>query len=200
MRAVRGFERPAVQWTFAALAMVLSALVAALSFATWRLNGTVRGLRAAGIEERTRHQQVEARLARERATREALALEIARLRGGERPSAAIDVPTLTLQPLRRRESTPPAPTMTAPAPSQMIELRLVLPRGPDPAQRRYEVIVRDWVTGHVWLTRAGLTMTRIDGAPVVTAYVPGDVFASGSHEAILKSGDAEIATYEITVK
>ena len=182
------------------LALVLSALVAALSVAVWRLNSAIRDTRAAWLAERTQREQLEARVAREQATREALSLELARIRAGQSSSGAQGPPTLTLQPVARREATPPASTMTAPAPAQTIELRLVLPRGENPTRGIYEFTVRDWVTGEVRLTRGGLKARAIDGGRAVTAYVAGDVFVSGSHEVILRSGSSEIAAYEVTVR
>ena len=200
MRAVRGAEKPVVQWVFLALAIVLTVLVAALSVAVLRLNGMVRELRTAHLEERTTRDQLEARLAREQSTREALSLEFGRLRGGQSSAAAQGPPTLTLQPLRGREATPPPPTMSAPAPAQMIELRLVLPAGANPKLTTYELTVRDWVTGQVRLTRGAARTVAVERGHAVSAYVPGDVFAAGSHEVILKSPQSEIAVYEITIK
>ena len=201
MRTVRGFERPAVQWTFVTLALVLTVLVVALSATVWRTNAAVREIRASQLNERRERDQLQAQLARERAAREALALELARLRGGNSArSTAQGPPTVTLDPLRGRDATPPPPTMTPPAATQIVELRLVLPRGADPQLAPYELTVRDWVTGQVRLTRGGLTSTPIAGGHAVRAYVAGDVFAAGSHEVILRSKDSEIATYEITVK
>lgn len=201
MNPVKGFERPAVQWAFVSLAILLIALAAALSVATWRLAGTVRELRAARLEDWSARDQLGGQLSRERAAREALALELARVRGANAAGANPLPPTLTLEPLRHRESTPPPPTMTAPAPAQIIELRLVLPRGANRARPPYEMTVRDWVSGQVRLTRGGLTSTPLDaGGRAVKTYVAGEIFAAGSHEVILKSEDGEVATYEITVK
>jgi hypothetical protein len=108
---------------------------------------------------------------------------------------------LTLEPLRRREPTPPPATMSALAPAQILELRLVLPSGTNRTREPYEVTVRDWVSGQVRLTRGGLRSASLDGdRHAVRAYVAGEVFAAGSHEVILKSVEREIATYEITVK
>lgn len=201
MRPVRGFDRPVVQWTFVALAVVLIVLAGSLALAVRRLNATVGELHGSRLQERTDREQFEARLARERSTREALSLEVERLRAGASGKAGTAAaPTLTLQPLRRRESTPPPPTMNAPSPSQVVLLRLVLPPGADATQTPYTVTVRDWTTGQVQLTRGGLTAVPVDGGNAVAAYVTGDVFAAGAHEVILRSRDTEIATYEITVR
>ena len=200
MRLVPGFDRPVIQWTFVALAVVLVTLAALLSVAFVRLNGSVRELRAARIEERSAREQLEARVAREQATREALALELSRIRAGHPAADDRLPPTLTLQPLRKREPTPPQATMTAPPEAQVIELRLLLPREARRSSAPYELTVRDWVTGRVRLTRGGLTTSSSDGGLVVKAYVAGDVFASGSHEVILRDKESEVATYEVTVK
>ena len=202
MRAVRGFERPAVQWIFLALAFVLIALVASLATNARRSSSIIRDLRARETDDRRTREQLEARLAREQAMREALALELARLRaGGPGLAGSSAPPTLTLQPLRARDATPPPPTMDALAPAQVIELRLLLPKtAATSAARVYELTVRDWVTGQTRLARAGVKPSRIDGALAVTAYVPGDVFAAGSYEVILRSGQTELATYEIPVR
>lgn len=201
MRTVRGFERPAFQWTFVALAVLLAVVVAALSGTVWRLNGTLRELRTTQAGDRAEREQMLARLARERSTREALALELARLRAGSGVQDAVPgPPTLTLEPLGTRDATPPPATMTAPAPAQIVELRLLLPRGAAANAGPYALTVRDWVSGDLRLTRGGLTAKTIDRARAVTAFVAGDVFAAGSHEVILRSHETEIATYEITVK
>jgi hypothetical protein len=178
---------------FVMLAVVLTALVASLSLAVWRLNGRVGDLRV----ERDR---LEERLARERSTREALTLELGRLRGAPSAGAVTSPPTLTLEPLGIRGSAPPPPTMTAPPPAQVVELRLVLPARAGATLAPYDVTVRDWVTGHVRLTRGGLATTALDRGRAVTAFVPGDVFGAGSHEVILRSRESEIASYEITVR
>lgn len=201
MRPVRGFDRPVVQWAFVALAVVLIVLAGLLALAVRRLNATVGELHGSRLQERTEREQLEARLARERSTREALSLEIGRLRtGASDPAGTAAAPTLTLQPLRRREPTPPPPTMNAPSPSQVVLLRLVLPPGADATQAPYTATVRDWTTGQVQLTRGGLTTVPVDGGQAVAAYVTGEVFAPGAHEVILRSRETEIATYEITVR
>lgn len=201
MRPVRGLDRPVVQWTFVALAAVLIVLAALLAIAVRRLNGTLQDLHASRLQERSEREQLEARLARERSTREALTLELGRLRSGTAGGVAPrDVPTLTLQPLRSRESTPPPPTMSAPAPTQIVQLRLVLPPGADAARAPFTLTVRDWTSGEVRLTRGGLTAAAIERGKAVAAYVAGDVFPAGAHEVILRSTEGEIASYEITVK
>ena len=201
MRPVKGFERSAVQWAFVTLAILLIVVVAALSVTAWRLTRTVRELRAARTEDQSARDQLERRLLRERAAREAVALELGRVREGARSAANQLPPTLTLEPSRRREPTPPPPTMAAPAPTQIIELRLVLPPGAHRTRTPYQVTVRDWVTGQVRLARAGLASSPLDaGGHAVKAYVAGEVFAAGSHEVIVRNDDREIATYELTVK
>ena len=201
MRPVRGLDRPVVQWAFVALAIALIVLAAALAVTDRRLNGTVGDLHASLVEERTGRGQIEARLAREQSTREALALELARLRaGGSAGATAGSVPTLTLQPLRRRESTPPPPTMSAPPPSQTIELRLVLPARADGELAPFSFAVRDWTTGQERFTRGGLTPVATESGKAVAALVAGDVFRPGAYEVILRSKEAETATYEISVK
>ena len=201
MRAIRGFDRPALQWTFVAIAIILIALAASLAVAVRRLSGTVRELRAAQLQDRVDRERLQGQLAREQSTREALTLELGRVRAGlAGGDAHRDAPTLTLQPLHRREAAPPAPTMDAPPPARTIELRLVLPRHADPKLAPFDLSVRDWVTGQARLARGGLKASPLGGGHAVTAYVPGDVFASGSHEVILRSGQSEIATYEITVR
>jgi hypothetical protein len=202
MRPVRGFDRAIVQWTFVALAVVLIVLAAALAVAVRGLNVTVGEMHAARIEERAARDQLEARLARERSTREALALELGRLRAGQANASAgaSGIPTLTLRPLRAREATPPPPTMSAPAASQIIELRLVLPPGADAKLAPFSLTVRDWTTGQDRLTRGGLGVVAFEGGSAVAAFVTGDIFPSGAHEVILRTAQAETATYEITVK
>lgn len=201
MRPVRGLERPVVQWAFVALAIALIALTASLAVAVRRVNGTVGDLRASLLEERTTRDQLEARLAREQSTREALRLELERVRAGHSGSVSgSGVPTLTLQPLRKRESTPPPPTMSAPPPSQTIELRLVLPPTASDRPAPFSFVLRDWATGDERLTRGGLAAVAIEGGKVVAALVAGDVFRPGAYEVILRGKEGETATYEITIK
>ena len=190
-----------MQWAFVDMAIALIALTASLAVAVRRVNGTVGELRASLLEERTSRDQLEARLAREQSTREALRLELERVRAGHSGSiSGSGVPTLTLQPLRKRESTPPPPTMNAPPPSQAIELRLVLPAGADSRRGPFSFAVRDWTTGEERLTRGGLTVVATEGGKAVAVLVPADVFRSGAYEVILRSKEGDAATYEITVK
>jgi len=202
MRPVPGLDRPVVQWMFVALALVLVVLTGALALAVRRLNVTTGRLHTLRMEDATARDQLEARLAREQSTREALWLELGRLRAGgtNGSGAASRVPTMTLQPLRRRESMPPPPTMSAPSPSQLIELRLMLPAGVDTKLAPFSFSVRDWTSGQERLTRAGLTAVAIEGGRAVAAFVSGDIFPPGAYEVILRSKEGEAASYEITIK
>jgi hypothetical protein len=199
MRPVSGFERPIVQWTFVALGVMLIAVVAAEAVALRRGRRQMESVRAARLDDRVQREQLENRMAHERATREALALELARVRGG---AATATQPTLTLTPLTRRGAQPPEASVVEPSPAQSIELRLVLPRGRVPPNTRYTIAVRTWSGGELLWQRSGLAASTVDGKPMVAAFVTGDVFTAGAYELLLTSSGenrAEIAAYEIAV-
>jgi hypothetical protein len=200
MRPVSGFERPVVQWIFVALGVVLIAVVAAEAVALRRGRAQMESVRAARLDDRVQRDQLENRLAHERATREALTLELARVRGGASPAAT--QPTLTLTPLTRRGAQPPEATVAEPSPAQSIQLRLALPPGRVAPATRYTIAVRTWSGGEMLWHRSGLAGATVDGKPMVTTFVTGDVFAVGAYEVLLTSSgekSVEIASYEIAV-
>lgn len=203
MRPVKGFERPVMQWLFVALAIVLIAIAAAEAFGLHRSRVEIESLRAARLESRIQQDQQEGRLAHERATREALALELTRVRGSAPSSREAVPPTLTLTPAAHRGARPPEPTVTQPAPAQSVQLRLVLPRAGATVSTRYAIAVRTWSGGETVWQRGGVTGSAVDGQPMVVAYVTGDVFTAGAYEVLLTAAaekPVEVAAYEVAVR
>jgi hypothetical protein len=201
MRAVRGFERPILQWIFVALGAALVVAAGGEAVALRRARSTIELLRAADLNARIERQQIEARLAREQSARESFALEVARMRGH---ATSPSEPTLTLSPIRVRRATPPDPTVRAPAPAQPIQLRLLLPKGRADAARRYAVALRSWSGGRVVWLRSDLSATTVDGQPAVTTRLTGDALTPGAYEIALTDvtadrQPADVAFYEITI-
>jgi hypothetical protein len=201
MRPVSGFERPVVQWSFVALGVVLVAVAAGEAVGLRRARAQIESLRAANLNDRVEQEQLERRLTREQATRDALALELARARAGASTPAA--PPTLTLTPLTRRGVQPPDASVSQPTPAEAIQLRLVLPSARATPTARYSITVRTWSGGETIWQRTGLASTTVDGKPMIAAFITGDVLTAGAYEVILNTaGDraVEIATYEIGVR
>lgn len=204
MRPVRGFDRPALQWLFVALGIVLVGVAAAASAGLWRARAEAGTLRARELDARIERQRLELQMARERSAREALSLEVSRLRGG-RGAADLGRRTLTVIPLTTRGAVPPAPSVDAPPPLEVIELRLVLPRTPDRAVKRYAVELRSWSGGETLWARSNLSAATIDGRGTVTARITGDLLAPGAYEFALtgmtgENKTIEVASYEVAVR
>ena len=201
MRPVSGFERPILQWLFVVLGAALAVMAGIEAVALVRAQSVVNSLRAADLEARVDRQQLEARAAREQAARESLSLELGRVRTG---SAAMEEPTLTLSAITVRAATPPAPTVEAPDATQMILLRLRLPRGPAPAGKRYAIALRTWSGGTVLWSRSGLAGSMLDREAMVTAPLTGDVLEPGAYEIALTdvtaSTPVDVAFYEVSVR
>ena len=98
MRPIRGFERPAMQWVFAALALVLIGVAVAQAVALRRSRASSARADGDRLTLSLERDELQLRLAREQTAREALAIEVSRLRGAEPGSTAL--PSLTLVPLR----------------------------------------------------------------------------------------------------
>ncbi len=199
MRPVSGFERPVVQWIFVAIGILLMAAAVAEAVALRRGRLQIESLRAADLAARRDRERLDTRLAHERAANEALTLELARVRGASPSTTA--PPTLTLTPLTKRGARPPEASVAQPSPAQSIQLRLVLPAvGVGPA--RYTIAVRSWSGGDLLWQRSGLAASIVEGAPMVTTFVTGDLFPRGAYEILLTSiGEEtrEVASYEIAV-
>lgn len=203
MRRVSGFERPVVQWLFVGLAAILIVLVAGETSVLRRQRDELETGRVENLNARLDRQQLEIRFAHEQSAREALSLEVARLRGSA-PAPSTAPPTLTLSPLTVRAATPPAPSVEAPPAEAVIDLRLILPRGPDARVKTCTVAVRTWSGGQVVWTRGGLPVSTIDGRRGVVARLAGDVLTAGSYEILLTGIDGngqttDIAAYEVTI-
>lgn len=203
MRPISGFERPVIQWLFVALSVVLIAAAGGAAWMARRATASSEAARAAEESGRLERQQLDAQLARERSSREALSLELTRQRESG-PEPVRVVPTLTLTPLTTRGPLPPAPTATSQHATQLIELRLILP-ATDKKFTRFDVVLRDWSTGAVVWSRGGLAATRVDRQAMVTAFTTGDVFRPGAYELLLSAvtaegQKAEVAAYEIAFK
>jgi hypothetical protein len=203
MRPVSGFERPVVQWLFVALSLVLIVAAGGTAWVARRANAAAGNARAAEETGRLERQQLDAQLARERSSREALTLELARARAaGEQTSRAM--PTLTLDPLPMRGATPPEPTIPTRHTTEVIELRLRLPPMRAPITR-FEVTLRSWSGGAVLWMRGGLTASTVDRRPTVAVFVTGDVFPPGAYELLLsgttpEGQKADVAAYEVSFK
>jgi hypothetical protein len=203
MRAVRGFERPVLQWVFLVLAVMLIVVAAGEAVGLRRARATIAELRAADLNSRMERQQLETRLAREQAARESFALELGRVRGSVSTTAASE-PTLTLSPIATRRPTPPDATVAVPAPAQSILLRLLVPSSRARSTDRYIVDVRTWSKGEVVWSRSNLRSSTIDGKTAVTARLTGDVFAPGAYEIRLTNTPddgppADVAFYEVSI-
>ncbi len=203
MRPISGFERPVVQWVFVGLSLVLIASAGGAAWAARRANATAAALRAAEEGGRLERQHLEAQLARERSTREALSLELARQRETGGGPARV-MPTLTLTPVGTRGHTPPQPTVTTQHATQLIELRLMLPPGAD-RYARFEVVLRDWSTGDLAWSRGGLGAGTIDRQRMLSTFVTGDVFRATAYELLVSgiTGNGqrrEVASYEVAFR
>lgn len=205
MRPISGLNRPALQYLFVALALVLMAVGVWGALSVRRASREIERLHAAELNGRIEREQLEARVAREQSARESLSLQIARAKSGAMPvGKSPDTPTLTLTPLTRRGPAPPPASVAPPHPSQVIALRLVLPRGVDRRGAAYRITIRSWSSGQTIWFRGALGSTEADGRRVVQANISGDVFAEGSYEALLTAtmpdgAEKGIASYEVTV-
>lgn len=202
MRQVSGFERPAVQWLFVALSVVLVGVAAAEALALRRSRAQMDSLRAEQLNARIEAERLHAQVAREQAAREAFSLELARQRGSGAP---VSQPTLTLSPLTRRGAQPPDPTVVKPSDVQVIQLRLLLPQAAKTdSTTRYAIALRMWTGGNVVWSRGGLTMSSVEGKRMVTAFLTGDVLAPGAYEIALTTDAADKSTdvgaYELGVR
>jgi hypothetical protein len=204
MRPVKGFERPLLQWTFIGLSVVLIAIVAVQGVALHREKGRREALQVADLDGRLDRQALEMRLAREQSAREALSLEVARLRG-KAESEGQPPPTLTLTPITAPSATPPDPSVERPAADRLIALRLVLPPAVD-ADRRFAVSIRRWSGGPVLWLRGNLPVVSSEGQRMVIAPISGDVFEPDAYEVTLSADSAPgqpqepIASYQTAVR
>lgn len=203
MRPVSGFDRPGLQWLFVALGAVLVIVAIMEAVGLRRLRHEVATLRASDLSGRIEREELQAKAVREQSAREALSLEIARLRGGS--GAGASGPTLTLSPLLKRGPSPPEPTVEAPGERQSIQLRLLLPRGQAASAATYVVAVRTWSGGETLWSRGGVRASTVEGRPMVTAFITGDVFAPGVYEVTLAKRapdgkESDVAAYEVAVR
>src|SRR5687768_14276849 len=203
MRPISGFERPLIQWLFVLLSLCLMVAAGGAAWLARRANAAADLARSAEQAARFEGQQLDAQLARERSSREALSLELTRQREGVADPTRV-VPTLTLTPVTVRGATPPEPSVTTQHATQVIELRLVLP-STGKRFTRFDIALRDWSSGQVVWSRGGVSAATIHRQPMVTAYVTGELFRPGAYELLL-SGQTpegkkeEVASYEITFK
>lgn len=202
MRPVSGFERPVLQWLFVAIGAALIVTAVAEAIELRRLRGEIAALQTTTVNGRLEREALQKREARERSAREALSLEIGRLRNGV--SAGTAPPTLTLSPLARRGATPPAPTVDTLGRTQVLQIRLLLPPKAV-GGASYTITVRTWSSGDTIWSRGGLQSAIVDGQAMVTALVTGDVFAAGPYEVSLTKvlpdrTIADVASYEIGIR
>lgn len=201
MRPVSGFERPALQWLFIALGIVLIAVAVGEGAALLRARAQIATLRAADLTARIEIDKLSAQAAREQAARESFALQLARQRG---TGPAVTQPTLTLSPLIKRGAQPPDPTVAKPADHQSIQLRLLLPGRAESQDARYAVLIRTWSGGDTVWSRNGLAATMADNKRMVTTFITGDVFAAGAYEILLTrmvagGSPADVASYDLAI-
>lgn len=201
MKPVTGLSRPGAQW---ALVVGTTVLIAVLWWAIVELREARTTARRAADEIETPQREraaLEADLARERATREALALELGRLRsaGGGSDAAAPPVPTLTLTPGTSPSGAAPESTVAAPAPAQAVELRLLLSTGA-PKLERAQVVARDWSSGDVKWTITG-RVAVVEGRQMVRAFVTGEMLAAGTYEVQVRAErDETLAVYQVGIR
>lgn len=184
MRPVSGFERPALQWGFVAVGLLLIVIAGWEAVGLRRARSTIQALRTSDLNARAERQRLELRVSQEQSARESFALEAARLRGTL--AAGAPEPTLTLAPATLAHPAPPEPTVAALSPGQVVLLRLTLAgRKSDPAER-YEIAIRSWSGGAILWSRSDLRAAFLDGRSSVLARVTGDVLAPGAYEIVLK--------------
>ena len=168
MRPISGFDRPVLQWLFAALSVLLIAVAGGAAWVARQANAAAETARSAEEGSRLERQHLDAQLARERSAREALTLELSRAREGTSEPVRV-MPTLTLEPVTTRGASPPAATVATQHATQLIELRLVLPAA---AQRhtRFEAVLPEVESGQLGsraflerLAGASLKITLADG-------------------------------------
>jgi len=198
MRHVSGLDRPWIQWTLIALAVVLTIATAAEAIALRRSRAAIEAARTSEMNARLEQQRLEIELRRERSARESL---VAR---APAPVPDVPPPALTLTPVVRHGATPPPPTVEVPPVDRAIELRLLLPRNAAASLHDFSIAVRTWSGGENVLSRRGVVRRLSTGERVVTALVTGDVFAVGAYEILLTAASApgergETATYEVAV-
>ncbi len=201
MRPVKGLDKPLVQWFLLAACAVMTILIVlaarSVERATRQVDDLVAGQKTAAVDR----QSLEEQLTRERATREALALEIARLRARQGPGtpSGSEIPTLTLAPPASRGAGPPEPTVAEPGRAQLIELRLLMPETVGDTVKTCQIIARDWSTGQPRWSRADVPVADIDGRRAAVAYVTGEMFAPGAYELLVTPTVSDTGASEPTV-
>lgn len=201
MRPVKGLDKPLVQWFLLAACAVMTILLVlaarSVARATRQVDDLVAGQTTAAVDR----QSLEEQLTRERATREALALEIARLRARQGPetSSGSEIPTLTLAPTASLGVGPPEPTVAEPGRAQLIELRLLMPETVGDNVKTCQIIARDWSTGQPRWSRADVPVADIDGRRAAVAYVTGEMFAPGAYELLVTPTASDTGASEPTV-
>lgn len=194
VRAISGFERPAIQWLFAAIGVLLIAACVAGGVTVVRLRRAADEARRDALQARTDRDQIEAALARERSTREAFALQL----GKERNAAPAAPPTLTLEPVKVKSPRGPEVAVRQTS-AATVELRLLLPAGAPPGP--YTLTARSWTTGAIAWVRAGLRAAHVDAKPAIVVPITSDVLEPGPYELVLAAGTPpqDLTTYEVSV-
>jgi hypothetical protein len=209
VRRVRGFEKPGIQWTVIALGIALMILLVAATVRIRTLQDLLRRADQVMSTEGKRRETLERDLARERSTREALALELARVRSGAAcggsGDAAAGPPTLTLDPVRERSGSPPAVNIDSADPDTVVELRLLLPDTASSELKQLNLTARDWTTGAVRWSLGAVRVATADGRRAAVAQVSGEMIAPGVFEFVLApvgEGGPQpeaVAAYELAV-
>jgi hypothetical protein len=187
---MRGFERPRVQWMVIGLCGVLTVMLTAATVRMRTLQDLLRKAdQVIGVNEKQR-QTLERDLAREQSAREALAVELARVRSGSASTAgggpgAGTRSTLTVDPLVKRSGSPPEKNIDAQTPDTIVELRLLLPEKTRTGLKELQITARDWSTGSVRWSIATVRIASATGRRAALAYVTGEMLAPGAYEFVL---------------
>ena len=195
MRPISGLDRPLIQWIFALCGIALIAACAATGVALVRMRRSVEEARRDAMQARIDREQVEASLARERSTREAVMLQLGKERSAAAPAST---PTLTLSPVLKKS--PRGPEIAVPQTSApVVDLRLLLPKGAPAGP--FTVTARSWNTGEIEWVRAALPAGAADKKPAVVLAITSDVLVPGQHEFVLTAGSppVNVTTYEVAV-
>ena len=186
---MRGFERPRVQWMVIGLCALLTTLLVAATVRLRTLQDLLRKADQVMSMNEKEQQTLERDLARERSAREALALELGRVRSGSAAGgggAGAGTPsTLTLDPLVKRSGSPPEVNINAPTADMVVELRLLLPDKARTDLKELQITARDWSTGTVRWSIGSVRLSSAEGRRAALAYVTGEMLAPGAYEFVL---------------
>jgi hypothetical protein len=194
---IPGLHRPLFQWLLLLLCLVLVALGVWSATRVRALRSQIRTLDSAVVVGERRQDDLERQLARERATREALAIGLQRERADAERQKPI-VPAFTLTPGLSRSGVPEQ-KLTVSSDAAAVQLELVTDRRPG---RTYRASVAPFSGGDELWSHARV-MPRSARAPVVLI-VPAEILTPGLYALTLTSTEAsgrreEAGTYAFEV-